>query len=442
MHSSDTNLNSISNLPFNIHCFVGSDERVTLGNSLSILLRAIPEWRPSSDDNVNAGMEGSLPVFVSLCGLLLFRYTSSPNFKMNIAYRDSSLQGTVNTAEFNVSITPKSTFLSLVSHVLNTLSATMTNSTLPNIQDVLYININDRDNESPEIVEMSRTGGLYLHFIDIQDCFMTIFSFSNLLSSVYPNAINIKSHWLCMLNGLRTAPLEFASFALYEVPILEAEESKTLLNVWNKCPHPEVHQKLGMNAALLQNLFERQASMHPENLAIVHEDSENPVRYTYHTANFLADVVARYINAHPQDYKKSRRAYNFDDEEVFIAHLFPRCAESYIAMLGILKSGAAYVPLDPAFPMERISYILQDCQAKFIITTSELGLKLRDFLGEQSRQGQSIKTQVLIWEEISNTKIADRECAFIDGAVTHKRKNLSVERPAYVIYTSGKYFES
>ncbi|KAG2179723.1 hypothetical protein INT44_006571 [Umbelopsis vinacea] len=437
MQSSDTNLKSVSNHPFNIHCFVGSDERIALGNSLLILLRAIPEWRPFSDDNVNAGMEGSLPVFVSLCGLLLFRYTSSPSFKMNVAYRTSCLQMTFKTVEFNVSITPKSSFFNLVSHVLSTLSAEMPNSTLPNIQDVLYININDRDNESPEIVEMSRTGGLYLHFIDIQDCFMTIFSFSNLLSSVYPNAINIKSHWLCMLNGLRTAPLEFANYALYEVPILESEERKTLFNVWNQCPHPDVHQKLGIKAALLQNLFERQASMHPENLAIVHEDPENPVRYTYHTANLLADVVARYINAYPQEKKKSRRAYNYDDEEMFIAHLFPRCAESYIAMLGILKSGSAYVPLDPAFPMERISYILQDCQAKFIITTSELGLRLKDFLAEQRTQGQIIRTQVLIWEEFSSTKIVDRDCALIDGIVTHKRNHQSVERPAYVIYTSG-----
>jgi hypothetical protein len=436
-----SNSSNVNNLPFNIHCFVGADERLALGNSLSIVLRTISGLKHSKDDT-NAGMEHSLPVFVSLCSVLLFRYTASLNFKMSIAYSDPLLHSSVQTTEFSVSLTPNASFIELLGDVNRSLTLALDGTVMPKMQDVLYANVNDPDNESPEIVEMSRSGGLYLHFIDIQDCFMTIFSFSSLLSSSYPNAINIRCHWLCLLKGLRTSPVKFTNLKLHEIPILGEEEQNTLLNVWNKCPHPEVNDKIGEKSPLLHNLFERQARLHPDNVAILHEDADCPVKYTYSSASRLAHVVARYINSHQQNNIKSRLSFLTDDEEVFVAHLFPRCAESYIAMLGILKSGAAYVPLDPAFPMERISYILQDCQAKFIITTTGLGIKLKAFLNEQASQGHPIMTKVLLWEEISNHNVTEREESFADGLVSFKTTRISPGKPCYVIYTSGNYKHS
>ena len=48
-----------------------------------------------------------------------------------------------------------------------------------------------------------------------------------------------------------------------------------------------------------------------------------------------------------------------------------RSMEAYVALLGILKAGAAYVPLDPEYPVERVRFILSDCQARALVTSND-----------------------------------------------------------------------
>ena len=53
--------------------------------------------------------------------------------------------------------------------------------------------------------------------------------------------------------------------------------------------------------------------------------------------------------------------------------LLPRSAQAVVAMLGVLKTGAAYVPLDPAHPDARIGFVLGDAAPAAVLTTAELG---------------------------------------------------------------------
>lgn len=95
-----------------------------------------------------------------------------------------------------------------------------------------------------------------------------------------------------------------------------------------------------------------------------------------------------------------------------------RGADMIAALLAILKAGAVYVPLDPSYPQERISYIAEDCSLEVSITTSEL-------MSRTPAQAGRIIALDLIGAEIAQFDPADLELA------------VSPEALAYIIYTSG-----
>lgn len=117
----------------------------------------------------------------------------------------------------------------------------------------------------------------------------------------------------------------------------------------------------------LQEFFENSALKYPQNIAIENGSS----RYTYEEADILANKLANYlceIGIGP---------------ESKIAILMPRCAEVPIIMLGVLKAGGAYIPLDPEIPAERVNFIMEDADAKLLITSTEIleriGVQLQAF---------------------------------------------------------------
>ena len=50
---------------------------------------------------------------------------------------------------------------------------------------------------------------------------------------------------------------------------------------------------------------------------------------------------------------------------------FPKCVESIVSMLGVLKAGGVYVPLDPQAPADRVGYIIGNCGIRILITTND-----------------------------------------------------------------------
>ena len=97
--------------------------------------------------------------------------------------------------------------------------------------------------------------------------------------------------------------------------------------------------------------------------------------------------------------------------EVLVGVCLNRTPEMVIGLLGIWKAGGAYVPFDPTYPQERLSYMMQDSAAKFLLTSSELK---RLFPPPTTRPSCSIR----IGSEIAKESSANPEpsrCALESG---------------------------
>jgi amino acid adenylation domain-containing protein len=95
-----------------------------------------------------------------------------------------------------------------------------------------------------------------------------------------------------------------------------------------------------------------------------------------------------------------------------------RSPEAIIALLGVMKSGAAYVPLDPSYPKDRLAFMIKDSGARIIIAQRSTAEKLRGFGGS-----------LLLWEDTESERAAFPAC--------QPRTSAGPNNLAYMIYTSG-----
>ena len=102
----------------------------------------------------------------------------------------------------------------------------------------------------------------------------------------------------------------------------------------------------------IHEMFEEQVIRTPDNIALVYEDK----RLTYKELNEKANQLAYYL----------RETYQINSDDLIALYL-DRSEYMLIAILATLKSGAAYVPLTPSYPEERVKYILQDTKAKILL---------------------------------------------------------------------------
>src|SRR5579871_1425236 len=96
---------------------------------------------------------------------------------------------------------------------------------------------------------------------------------------------------------------------------------------------------------LLHQLFEATADAHADRTALLMQDRQ----MSYAELERRSNQLAHHLRANGAGRGRA------------VAMLLPRSMDVYIALLAILKSGAAYVPLDPDYPADRVSYILGDC---------------------------------------------------------------------------------
>ncbi|MEV5944712.1 amino acid adenylation domain-containing protein [Streptomyces sp. NPDC051994] len=109
-------------------------------------------------------------------------------------------------------------------------------------------------------------------------------------------------------------------------------------------------------AVTLTELFEAQAARTPERAALTHGEET----FTYGELNARANRLARFLIGRGVG------------PERLVAVALPRSADLVVAVLAVLKSGAAYVPVDPDYPAERVAYLLEDSAPSFVLDESAL----------------------------------------------------------------------
>ncbi|RZL84407.1 MAG: non-ribosomal peptide synthetase [Rhodococcus sp. (in: high G+C Gram-positive bacteria)] len=110
--------------------------------------------------------------------------------------------------------------------------------------------------------------------------------------------------------------------------------------------------------------------------------------------------------------------------ETFVALTMPRSAEALVAFWAITKTGAAFVPIDPALPAERIAHMLTDSGAKLGVTTADLGRSLPESVQWIALDDESVRARC---DRLPGTAITDAE----------RRAPVEIDTTAYMIYTSG-----
>ncbi|HDN27235.1 MAG TPA: non-ribosomal peptide synthetase, partial [Thioploca sp.] len=132
-------------------------------------------------------------------------------------------------------------------------------------------------------------------------------------------------------------------------PLTESQQHQILVE-WNTTKADFPRDKC------LHQLFEAQVERTPEAVAVVFEDS----RLTYQELNQRANQLAHYL-------KKLGVG-----PEVLVGIYIERSLEMVVGLLGILKAGGAYLPLEPAYPQERLAFMLEEAQTPVLLTQEQI----------------------------------------------------------------------
>ncbi len=170
-------------------------------------------------------------------------------------------------------------------------------------------------------------------------------------------------------------------------------------------------------AYVLQQLLERAVNDFPEKAAVW----ARGISLTYRQLEEQSNQLARLLR--DRGIRKGDR----------VGMYFPKAVESIVSMLGILKAGAVYVPLDPQAPVKRISYIIVNCGIRALVTTSG---KLK---GLDLRVAPSVEFSLLVDKASGSNGAGDKVgWGELSALSASPLETTTVETDlAYILYTSG-----
>lgn len=181
-----------------------------------------------------------------------------------------------------------------------------------------------------------------------------------------------------------------------EIEIITPEEKDKILNVFNATDVEYPKDKS------IIDLFEEQVEKTPDNIAVVFKDE----KLTYRELNEKANSLARELQK------------NGIQQEDIVAVFMNKSIEMIVAILAILKNGAAYLPIDIEYPSSRIDYMLKDSNTKIILSLEEINK-------------DKVKPNYKIININLNSKL------YVQNEKDNLKIKIKPNNLAYIMYTSG-----
>lgn len=271
-------------------------------------------------------------------------------------------------------------------------------SSIPNLYNILlsYQNVRSNKQTSDINYESSWVGNNFIsddidiHLYDMNDTGDINIAYDYLISKYSIDDIcSIHARFLYIINQV----LENNDITLNEIEIVTPDEKKKILYDFNNTSADYPRDKT------ITQLFEEQVEKTPDNIAVVFENQ----KLTYRELNQRANSLASYL--------RSQKIGRND----IVGIMVNRSLEMIISILAVLKSGACYIPIDPEYPQDRIEYMLNNSNAKLLLTFKRL----------ENKVTFDNKLFVELDNELYNS---------------NKDNLININKPddlAYIIYTSG-----
>ncbi len=196
-----------------------------------------------------------------------------------------------------------------------------------------------------------------------------------------------------LLRGVVADPQQRLSALL----LLGPEDRERMLFCWNETGREYPSEQC------IHELFEAQAVRSPNRIAVQGEQEQ----LTYAELDQRANQLAHYLRE--QGVRPG----------TLVGICMERAPEMFVSVLAVLKAGAAFVPMDPSYPLQRLAWMLEDCGIWLLLTQERLAAELRTC-------AVSVFSVDAEWEQQVGWRSGERVKAVVRA-----------EQPAYVIYTSG-----
>ena len=213
-------------------------------------------------------------------------------------------------------------------------------------------------------------------------------------ADIYDRAMieRMMRHFEVMLDAMAADPGQRVD----DVKLLSKDEERQQLVAWNSTQASYPEEKT------IHQLFEEQARRSPGNTAVVFGDT----RLTYREVDERANQLAHHLR------NQGVKA------DTLVAMCLNKSAEMIVALLGVLKAGGAYLPMDPAYPEDRLRFMMEDSGVSHLITTQAL------------LDSVPVKVKSVILLDADGEGICTQE-------TTTPSPSAGADNLAYCIYTSG-----